>query len=239
MDPRDKLALHERGTSFVALGAALGVVGMVPYFVLGESEIVGHDPWRNGWVCLALVVWILAVLCILWGIILYARHAISSSRSERSTRRAEADRQFQEIESARKDDERKRQQKEAQEVQSRSWHGRAWNPFTTGAPKVVIELVPPVKGVDTPAGSMATCEVQQSANVFRSRQSTMISSGRTGIFDLVFPDDFESSEGMPPPESVFSAWMPVLFIVTWKSDVLDGPFEHQLSLNRFGRVVQC
>jgi hypothetical protein len=138
-----------------------------------------------------------------------------------------------EEEAARRDEEWQETQREEREAEAHRWHASVTDGFRSGLVVSVLELKPPRQGIGVPVGTTATCELRQSAHVYRSKESATLEHGR---FAFVYPNDFASVGPFPPPSwDDHPKGIAPRFHAVWRSEVLDEPFEHSFLLDRWGR----
>src|SRR5579862_79660 len=223
--------LYERANSYYFLTAAFGGVGVLPYF-LGASEVPAHhDIWRNGWVRVGLVFWVLSLAALGAGIIVQVVHAWRTIRRNRSEGRTQTAAQ------RRKTEERlllgvmKAREAAIRKEAARLWIGRAQPNIATAG--MIVELHCPRS--DDPLrykGAMATCVVTQSQNLFRPIREEPIEYIPTwGAFVTKFPDDF--LDFVPPHPA-----REIHYCVWWESAALPGGFRMQrFVVERHGHLI--
>jgi membrane protein implicated in regulation of membrane protease activity len=227
----EKPPLQERANTYFLIAAALGAVGVLPYLI-GQAEVtLGRHPWQNGWVRLALAIWLLAAGVLLWGVGLYALHRVKARRGRTASRREAERRQQATMEAARKSAEEHEERVRRVEIESHRWQPSAYSSGQGNEWAIALELRSPQtsKGSEF-LGSVATCVVTRSENVYRVREPVHYGpSCRYPAFVVLFPQAFEpASQFEPPPQLV-----PGEYFVTWESDVVGEPRKYRFVIDRF------
>lgn len=231
--------LHERANSYLFLTAGLGAIGVLPYLI-GQAEVTDHHPWSNGWVRLAAVIWVLAVMALLWACFLYGIHTWQAHRQRVDERQQEKYRRDLKATQAEKraldnriaglmakNEERRREHAATHWTPHDAWVGT----FTQrGKPEPARAF-----GIRAPTAqdpmqfheTMATCEVWRGAHVWCLSEPTAYRYNFG--YSAAFPQQFD-----PPPQTVPEWWLDLRseYRVVWRDPVGEVLSDERVTVGR-------
>jgi hypothetical protein len=224
-----------RANPFFVISGAFIALGTTFPFLIGEAEASsGGDLWRNGWIRLSFVLWIVGGLVFIWALRLHFAEGWKVWRNDvRATREKARVQKEQEEGEARRLEIRVASEAE-RERQSHRWRTRAassvWNEphlvTHVGHLTVALELRrPATSDRDEFKDRVAKCQVTRGAQVYSLNEPAKFQRPSEG-FCVAFPQEFDNNGTLDPGE----------YHVTWYSDVLEEPRNLQFTIDRIGRL---